>query len=222
MLLQLLRLAGVDIEAMIAALRAEVEAKATRAATRLKGEARRLVLLASLCVAAAVVALLGLIVSLIALYRWIDAIHGPFAALGTVGGALALLAVALVIGAIAVGQLRPSENVQRPAYQAAPPAVAPLVARTAPPRPAEDMVDPLSFLLGRYVKMPVVGLPAVDALLRHLGTSARGVTHDAVARGADLVRTGDRKTMLAVVGAAAGIGWLLVRGAGRASREDHR
>jgi len=219
MLLQLLRVAGVDIEAKVAALRAEVETKAAQAAGRIKGEARRLAMAAGLALAAAMVALLGLIVALIGLYRWSDALYGPDAALAIVFVALLFLTVAFAIAAVAVGRSRVPDPVV-PQPEKVVPAPAPVANRVASPPPAEDMIDPLSFLLGRYVRMPVVGLPVVDALLRHLGTSARTATHDAVLRGAHLVRTGDRKSMLAVLGAAAGIGWLLVHNADR--RRDSR
>jgi len=86
----------------------------------------------------------------------------------------------------------------------------PYRASTAKP---EDLVEPLIALLGQYLRPPQTGYQAIDDLLGQIGSRARGTTEEAVARGSDLVRNGNRATMLSVLGAATLFGFLLARGA---------
>ena len=53
------------------------------------------------------------------------------------------------------------------------------------------------------------GYQAIDDLLGQIGSRARGTTEEAVARGSDLVRNGNRGTMLSVLGTATLFGFLL-------------
>jgi hypothetical protein len=78
---------------------------------------------------------------------------------------------------------------------------------------SEDLVEPLIVLLGQYLRPPQTGYQAIDDLLGQIGSRARGTTEEAVARGSDLVRNGNRATMLSVLGAATLFGFLLARGA---------
>jgi hypothetical protein len=57
----------------------------------------------------------------------------------------------------------------------------------------------------------VTGRPAIDRVLNEVGARAQPTTNEAVERAAELVRSGDRATMLSVLGAATVFGWLLVR-----------
>jgi hypothetical protein len=77
----------------------------------------------------------------------------------------------------------------------------------------ENLVEPLLVLLGPYLRFPTTGHPPIDNFLSQIGTKAEGTTSEAVGRAADLVRDGDRATMLSVLGAATLFGWLIARGA---------
>jgi hypothetical protein len=92
------------------------------------------------------------------------------------------------------------------------------VAYTSPHRSsarAEDLVEPFAVLLDGYLRVPETGYPKLDDLLRQAAGRARGTTNEAVERGADLIRHGDRATMLSVLSAGVLFGWLLVHAAPR-------
>ena len=51
----------------------------------------------------------------------------------------------------------------------------------------------------------------LDELVENLGAAAHGTADEAVERAANLVRYGDRKQLLALLGGAVFVGWLLAR-----------
>jgi hypothetical protein len=69
----------------------------------------------------------------------------------------------------------------------------------------------VAFLLGKYVRYPALGHPALDDLIGKLRVSARGTADEAVERAANLMRHGDRSQLLVLLGGAAFVGWLLAR-----------
>jgi hypothetical protein len=78
---------------------------------------------------------------------------------------------------------------------------------------AANMVEPFMSLIGRYASVPKTGLEPIDNVLRQMQPHAQVATDDAIKRAAVLVQTGDRTTMIAILGAAAALGWLVVRSA---------
>ena len=82
-------------------------------------------------------------------------------------------------------------------------------ALAAPADSAGDLIEPLAFLLAKYVKYPTLGHPVLNEIVGKL--SARSTTDEAVKRVADLVRHGDRTQLLTLLGGAAFVGWLLAR-----------
>jgi hypothetical protein len=83
--------------------------------------------------------------------------------------------------------------------------------REAGPRLLLILLEPLALLLPIYIKYSALGHPALDELEENLGTAARGTVDEAVERAAHLVRHGDRAQLLALLGSAAFVGWLLAR-----------
>jgi hypothetical protein len=81
----------------------------------------------------------------------------------------------------------------------------------ARPEPARDLLEPLAFLLPKYIKYPALGHPELDQLVENLAATARGTADEAVERAANLVRHGDRTQLLALLGGAVFVGWLLAR-----------
>jgi hypothetical protein len=79
------------------------------------------------------------------------------------------------------------------------------------PKPARDLLEPLAFLLPKYVKYPALGDPVLDELVENLGAAARGTADEALEKAANLVRHGDGKQLLVLLGGAAFVGWLLAR-----------
>jgi hypothetical protein len=100
-----------------------------------------------------------------------------------------------------------------PAVALQPPAYGPSPAsfERAPADSAGDLIEPLAFLLGKYVKYPALGHPVLDELVRNLRMTARGTADEAVDRAANLVRYGDRTKLLILLAGAAFAGWLLAR-----------
>jgi hypothetical protein len=225
MLLNILKLAGFDAEAKIAEVKAGLELKAKQATEHLSNTARQYALIAGCFAGAAITALFAVIVGLIALYQWTALNYGPFVGFGVVGGLLVLVTAGLVITAMAVGRSAPNAVTENEASAAVSPLAAPQPLALPKPEPSlhafatgqaaqspintDGVFEPIFALVNRYVQMPATGNPAVDDVLGQLGTTAQGATNEALVRSARLVQTGDRTTMLTVLGSAAFLGWLM-------------
>ena len=72
-------------------------------------------------------------------------------------------------------------------------------------------MEPVAFLLAKYVKFPVLGHPVLNEVVDRLRVTARGTTEEAVERAASIVRYGDRGQLFMLLGGAAVAGWLLAR-----------
>ena len=75
------------------------------------------------------------------------------------------------------------------------------------------MIEPFLSVVKRYAHIPRTGSAPVDDFIRQMEPRVELATKEAVTRAATLVQTEDRATMLAVLGAAMAVGWLLVRAA---------
>ena len=208
MFFKLLKLAGIDVNAKIAELKAD-----------LTHTARTTGLVAGLFLGAAILALMVLIVALIALYKWGELHHGVFVGLALVSGVLIMLAAILVVVGLTMAKQggktasvtphppRPTADATRSAEG--------FVSYQSSPAKAEDLVEPLFALLAEYLRWPQTGHLVTDGLLRQVRPQAQETTNEAVARAAELLRNGDRTTMLSVLGAAALFGWLIGHAATR-------
>ena len=225
MFFRLLKLAGIDINAKIAELKADLEFKAQQVSEHASFKARNLALIAGLFLCASIFVLFALIVGLVALYHWAELRYGPYTGLGLVAGTLLILAALCVGVALSYTNSRPDELPLRGIVFSSPPRQAqsipsstaerldPAPPYQSPPFRGEDLVEPLLVLLGPYLRFPATGHPPIDNFLSQIGTKAEGTTNEAVGRAADLVRNGNRATMLSVLGAATLFGWLIARGA---------
>jgi hypothetical protein len=70
------------------------------------------------------------------------------------------------------------------------------------------------------VRFPVLGNPVLDQFVGSLKASAQGTADDAVRGAANLIRHGNRTQLLAMIGGAAALGWLLARQNTQASLRD--
>jgi hypothetical protein len=229
MLFKLLKLAGLDINAKVAELKAEVAFKAEQASEQVTRKARAIGIVAGLLWCAGIFALLAFIVGLFALYKWGEMHYGVFTGLTFAGGLLAALTIILVFAAVRVARQSAAMPSMWRIVREPPPHTARQVtdselrrstgAGFMPPSyesvaaKPEDLIEPLIVLLGQYFRAPETGHQAVDDLLRQIGSRAQGTAEEAVARGSDLVRNGNRATMMSVLAAGALFGFLLVRGA---------
>jgi hypothetical protein len=95
------------------------------------------------------------------------------------------------------------------AAQASPARVPPETGAFSASESAADLFEPLAFALAKYVRFPVLGNPVLDQFVGSLKASAQGTADDAVRRAANLIRHGDQTQLLAMIGGAAVLGWLL-------------
>jgi hypothetical protein len=227
MLLNLLKLAGLDVEAKVAAIKAEIEHKARQATEHLGNTARQYSIVAGCFAGAAITALFAVIVGLIALYQWVALNYGQFVGFAVVGGLLVLVTAGLVVAATMILRTDPNAETDETEPIAHQPQIAlpkpepspqqhfAMGDRYQPDMNTDQVFEPVFALVQRYIQMPTTGNPAVDDVLRQLGTTAQGAANEALVRGARLVQTGDQKTMLTILGSAAFFGWLMARAAER-------
>ncbi len=226
MFASVLRLSGLD--QMLAAFKLRLDEKAYEAVDHVKAVVVRMFVVAALAVAAAVFALLALITGLVALYVWLEPTYGVFPALSIVGGVLAVIALVL-ISAMILSRGRPGteKGTATPNTIEVPPSPLPLSVTSAPVdsivspasaasvATAGDMIEPFLSVVKRYAHSPSTGSAPVDDFIRQMEPHVEVATKEAVTRAATLVQTGDRATILAVLGAAMAFGWLLVKTANR-------
>jgi hypothetical protein len=224
MLFKILKLFGLDVPAKVAAAKSAIEQRAEEVAGYAKQAMQTAAVIAALSAFAGILCAMAVGVGLYALYRVVAESYGVDAGLGVVAGVLIAAAVVLFLIArtkgAALSQRRLFKPLRSPEPAAASgpaPDVMPVPARVpstasfeAPPV-GEDLLEPLAFLLAKYVKIPTLGYPMLDEFIGNLRVTARGTTEEAVERAANLVRYGDRGQLFILLGGAAVAGWLLAR-----------
>jgi hypothetical protein len=220
MLFKVLKLFGLDIPATAAAAKSAIEQRAEEVADYAKQTTQTAALIVALCAVAGISGALALGVGLLALYRVVAESYGVNAGLGVVGGVLVAAVLISLLLARARGQTLSSRRIFKPLT--ALPAVAPVVAAEGPApaslaggglesESAQDLFEPLAFLLAKYIRYPALGNPVLDQFVGSLRTTARGAADEAVERAAHLIRYGNRSQLLVLLGGAAFVGWLLAR-----------
>jgi hypothetical protein len=165
-------------------------------------------------------------VGLLALYHTEEAAYGMQVALAIVATVLVAATLVLLMVALMVGKSLSSKQAPEPKADAARPSVdpaslprlpSPAMLEREPADLAGDFIEPLAFMLGRYIKFPVLGHPVLNEIVDRLRVTARGTTEEAVGRAANLVRYGSRGQLVMLLGGAVVAGWLLAR-----QRSDER
>jgi hypothetical protein len=231
-LFRLLKLFGLDLPARIEAAKLSVEQRVERATDHVKHVAQEAAVIAVLAGLAAFTGAMAAIVGLIALYRFTAETYGPFAGLGIVAAVLVIATAALATAAILksrsfassgarppISPLRSAPDADALAHAAALdatrayPEISPTepAALSLPPATADDLIEPLSFLLSKTLGYPTLGHPMVDELIGGLRTTAQGATNETIGRAAEVVRHGSRTNLIVVLSGAALLGWLLAR-----------
>jgi hypothetical protein len=223
MLFKVLNLFGLDVPAKIAAARTEFEHRVEDAADYAKQAALSAALVAAFSAVAAFLFVVAAGVGLFALYRVIAEYYGVYAGLGAVAGLLIAAASVLLLAArtraLSLSELRFVRQSSSPALSPVPEKVAAQASPTLVPpeigasldESAADLFEPLAFAFGKYVRFPVLGNRVLDQFVGSLKASARGTADDAVRGAAKLIRHGNRTQLLAMIGGAAALGWLLAR-----------
>jgi hypothetical protein len=233
-LFKILKLFGIDVPARIAQLQARFEQRVEVAKDEVRQTAQKAAIVAALGAVGALAALSAAGVGLLALYRWVLENYGEFYGFEAVDGVLIVIAVILfVIAFIAArswwadsaghdGHPRraAAESQAAADHTSATDATAlddpPLMTQPSPraahgATSAADLVDPLSVILSRVTKLPTTGNPVLDELLFALRGSVKGAADEALDGVVHTVRYGDRTKLVAVLGAAVLVGWLLAR-----------
>ncbi len=225
MLFKLLKLLGLDVRAKVAAAKSVIEQRAEEVAQYAGQTVQTASVIAALSALAGVLGAMAVGVGLYALYRVDAGTYGVYAGLGVVGGVLVAAALILFLIVRAKGQSLSSRGIFRPLrpIPVAASSPAPVVATADPasvsyhapgevhPETARELLEPLVFLLPKYIKYPALGDPVLDELVENLGAAARGTADEAVERAANLVRYGDRQQLVALLSGAVFVGWLLAR-----------
>jgi len=231
MLRSILHITG--LEQKLESLRDRIEGEAQSLMQQGKAVAIQMAIASALAVGAAILGLMALVAGLIALFFWLEPQVGSIAAMGLIAGGLLVIGVILAVSAAMIGR---KETPRVPAVVANPVATADIAAaRVAeakldlasrdqldrdyiglgdfqPARPVTaEEVESLFAVAGQFTRLPDTGIESVDNMLRALAPKAEGATREAVARAANLVRHGDRSTVLAVLGTALAIGWAMTK-----------
>jgi hypothetical protein len=234
-LFKIFKMFGLDVPAKIEAMKASIESRVKETTDHVRQVAQEAAVIAAFSAVAIIAATAAVGVGLIAVYRLTAEFYGPYAGLAAVSAILVVVAAITAAAAARKGKSMEDNRLRLfdavPAVGAAANAdriastvdltnskpssdlhshVPPTEEAMTPPRTsASDLVQPLEFMLSKYVKYPSVGNPLMDELIGNLRTNAQGTASEAVERAAAVVRHGDRKNLVVVLGGAAIIGWFL-------------
>jgi hypothetical protein len=225
-----LKLIGIDVPAQIHSVKAALEQKVEQTRGEIRLAARHAAIVAAFT-AAAVLAAMGLVaIGLVALYIRVAEFYGVYAGLAAVAGVLVLVIVVSII----VADHRSRAPSARPT---APPPPSPEVPPVAPQAAARrddltdapvdrasaheapsdttadlhsDLLSPIGVLLEDYLTSGAAH-PLLSAGLRHMRSAAQEPEGDPIDLATDVVRDGDRTSLLAVLAAAAALGWMAAR-----------
>jgi hypothetical protein len=230
-----LKLFGIDIPGHIAQLQARFEQRVEVAKDEVRQTAQKAAIVAALAVVGGLAALAAAGVGLFALYRWVLENYGEFYGFEAVDGVLIVIAVILFVVAFLAARYwwtySTGHDGHEPRRAAAESQAAadhtsaadstaldepPLMTQPSPRtaygvNSAADLGGPLSVFLSRVMKLPPTGNPVLDELLSALRGSVKGAADEAVDGAVQTVRYGDRTKLVAVLGAAVLVGWLLTR-----------
>jgi hypothetical protein len=226
MLRSILHITG--LEQKLEAVRDRIEGEAQSLMQQGKAVAIQMAIASALAVGAAILGLMALVAGLIALFFWLEPQVGSIAAMGIIAAGLVVIGVILAVSAAMIGR---KETPRVPAVVPNAVATADIAAarmaeakmdlaghdnlglgdfKPARPVTAEE-VESLFAVAGQFTRLPHTGVESVDNMLRALAPKAEEATREAVARAANLVRYGDRSTVLAILGTALAIGWAMTK-----------
>lgn len=212
----ILHVTGLDRK--LQTLKLEIESKANQAIGYIKAVGLQIAVAAALAVAAAIFATLAILAGFVVLFVWLQPLYGTLPAIGIVAGALALIALVFTAIAVVVGRRRPEPiNLSELASTVRPSAGVTETdhvsdkAKPAASPSSSEMLDSALDIVRLFAKSPRTGIEPIDNIIRTVEPRAEEVAREAAHRAATLVQTGDRKTMVAILGAAAAMGWLIAK-----------
>ena len=219
----ILRVTGLDRK--LQTLKLEIESKANQTIGYIKAVGLQIAVATALVVAAAIFATLAILAGFVALFVWLQPLYGTLPAIGIVAGALASIALVFTAIAVVFGRRRPEPinlpelaSMIRSSEGAAETDRASDKAKPAG-SPSSSEIDSALDIVRLFAKSPETGIEPIDNLIRAVEPRAEEVAREAAQRAATLVQTGDRKTMIAILGAAAATGWLIAKSGSLAGKQ---
>ena len=187
-------------------LKFRLEGRAERAVAQVKGIAVRIAVTAALALAGVMFTLFAMIVGLVILYTYLEPLYGVTTSLAIIGGSLVAIALVCVLAAALTGRgkakRKDPDDLEADkdwrAERKPPPRRYAMSAREAREAEAVDSLVSLASVAQRRDRRALDGRVSIDAL--------------------SLLQSGDRRTMFAVLGAVAAVGWLMGRTVPRAAR----
>ncbi|MGB8554624.1 MAG: hypothetical protein WCD73_14965 [Pseudolabrys sp.] len=219
----LLRVTGLDRK--LQTLKLEIESKANQTIGYIKAVGLQIAVATALAVAGAIFATLAILAGFVALFVWLQPLYGTLPAIGIVAGASALIALVFTAIAVVFGRRRPEPiNLSELASMIRSSegvAETDRVSDKAKPAasPSSSEIDSALDVVRLFAKSPKTGIEPIDNLIRAVEPRAEEVAREAAQRAATLVQTGDRKTMIAILGAAAATGWLIAKSGSLAGKQ---
>jgi hypothetical protein len=231
MLRSILHITG--LEQKLEAVRDRIEGEAQSLMQQGKAVAIQMAIASALAAGAAILGLMALVAGLITLFFWLEPQMGSIAAMGVIAGCLLVIGIILAVCATMISR--------KETPRVAPAAVNPVatadiaaarmteakldlaghdplgrdylgLGEFQPARPVTaEEVESLFAVAGQFTRLPHTGIESIDNMLRGLAPKAEEATREAVARAANLVRYGDRSTVLAILGTAMAIGWAITK-----------
>ena len=219
----ILHVTGLDRK--LQTLKLQIESKGNQAIGYIKAVGLQIAVATALAVAAAIFATLAILAGFVSLFVWLQPLYGTLPAIGIVAGALVLIAIVFTAIAVVVGRRRPepinlsefastvrsSEGVAKTDHVS-------VNAKPAASPSSSEMFDSALDVVRLFAKSPRTGIEPIDNILQAVEPRAEKVAREAAHRAATLVRTGDRKTMVAILGATAAIGWLIAKSGSHAGK----
>jgi Putative Actinobacterial Holin-X, holin superfamily III len=217
----------IGLEQWLRAVRDRTEQRAQELFRQGKAQAMQAAIGGILTISAIVVLLMAFVPALVAVFIWLEPQFGNITSLGIVAGILAGLAALLAISAVVALRRRPAPdlphlNKKQEAVEPVTPVIESAPVKAIPATPLtpvtpKEVDDFLSFA-GRFAEVPRTGIEQIDNLVVAVSPKAEEVTKEAIARAATMVRSGDRATVLTILGAAVAAGWLMTKAVGPKSR----
>lgn len=216
----ILNLTGLDRK--LQTLKFEIESKANQAIGYFKAVGLQIAVATALAVAAAIFATLAILAGFVSLFVWLQPLYGTLPAIGIVAAALVLIAMVFTAIAVVVGRRRPEpinllELASTPESVVETDHASDKASPTTSPSSSE-MLDSALEVVRLFAKSPRTGIEPIDNIIRTVEPRAEEVAREAALRAATLVQTGDRKTMIAILGAAAAMGWLIAKSGSHAGK----
>ena len=239
--LRALKLIGLDVPAQIHSAKAALELRVEQTRSEIRQAARHAAIVAAFTAAAVFAAMGLVAIGLVALYIRVAASYGVYAGLGAVAAILAAVIVICIavadlrsrapVKADAAADRPAGSQPAAPEASSAQPRAAvqkqadahnekraqannPSASSGASTESTDDLISEVlslgSAVLGEYLASPTAH-PALSAGLRHLRAAAQDPAGDPLDLATDVVRDGDRTSMLAVLAAAAALGWIAAR-----------